>query len=278
MLSNIISQMSGIITSGVERVMCEPQTKTVDTVIFNEIIRVNLNSNYIGGDVCASLVFPVSDLPSTTISYEILLGLYAKYRPEFNLSILAEHASEHAELINDALKEYPKEIQEILRSDILDLTYYFRYNLELWDITQLCLKYDIAPVDVFVALVADASPYGMGAFEFPKTGNYGLAEKARADFQEKLNSFEDSYWFQHNEIYFDYWNGIGVKTGFPKNINTNPMQVNIRRYNERNEYQGYNRIIKLFATRLSSILAAEQHVSEEPHATFNSKSFNSEIQ
>lgn len=270
--------MSGIITSGVERVMCEPQTKTIEIVIFQNLIRVNLSPNYIGGDVCQSLVFPASDVPSTTISYEILLGLYAKYRPEFNLSILAEHASEHAELMNDALKEYPKEIQEILRSDILDLTYYFRYNLELWDITQLCLKYDIAPVDVFVALVADASPYGMGAFEFPKTGNYGLAEKARADFQEKLNSSEDSYWFRHNEIYFDYWNGIGVKSGFPKNINTNPMQVNIHRYNERNEYQGYYRIIKLFATRLSSILAVEQHVSEEPHVTVNSESFNSEIQ
>ena len=266
MLTNIINQMSGIITSGVSAVMgaTEPKNKTVETVIFNEIIRVNLSPNYIGGNVCQSLVFPASDVSSTTVSYETLLELYAKHRPGYNLSGLAEYAAEHSALMNDALKGYPKEIQEILRADILDLTHYHQYNLELWDITQFCLKYDVAPVDVFVALVADASPFGMGAFAFPKTGNHGLAEKARADFQKKLsenNGYFDRDWF----IHFDYWNGIGVKTMFPKDINKHPMQVNIRRYNDRNGYQGYHRIIDLFAGRLSDILAAGQQSEQEAH-------------
>ena len=216
-----------------------------------------MSPNYIGGDVCQNLVFPTSEVPRTTVSYETLLELFQKTRPGYDLSELDERASERVELINGALVEYPKEIQEILRADILDLTHYHQYNLELWDITQLCLKYDVAPVDVFVALVADASPFGMGAFSFPKTGNHGLAEKARADFQKKLsenNGYFDRDWF----IHFDYWNGIGVKTTFPKDIHQHRMQVNIRRYNDRNGYQGYHRIIKLFAARLSDILEPQQ--------------------
>jgi len=251
--------MSGIITSGVSAVMgvAEPQTKTVETVIFNNLIRVNLSPSYIGGDVCQNLIFPASDVPSTTVSYETLLGIFRKHHPGYNLSVLDERASERVELINGALVEYPKEIQEILRADIMDLTHYHQYNLELWDITQLCLKYDVAPVDVFVALVADASPFGMGIFSFPETGNHGLAEKASADFQKKLsenNGYFDRDWF----IHFDYWNGIGVKTTFPKDIHKHPMQVNIRRYNDRNGYQGYHRIIQLFAKCLITSLAQVQ--------------------
>jgi hypothetical protein len=170
---------------------------------------------------------------------------------------LDERASERVELINGALAGYPKEIQEILRADILDLTHYHQYNLELWDITQLCLKYNVEPVDIFVALVADASPFGMGAFSFPKTGNHGLAEKARADFQEKLGR-NNGYFDRDNNIHFDYWNGIGIKTSFPKDIHQHPMQVNIRRYNDRNGYQGYHRIIQVFAARLSDSLAPQQ--------------------
>ncbi len=262
MLSNLINQMSGIINTGVSAIMntTEQKTKTVETVIFQNIIRVNLSPEYIGGDVCQSLVFPASEVPNTIVSYETLLGLYQKHRPGYDLSVLDERASERVELINGALKPYPKEIQEILRADILDLTHYHQYNLELWDITQLCLKYDVAPVDIFIALVADASPFGMGAFAFPATGNHGLAEKARADFQKKLNAnngYFDRDWF----IHFDYWNGIGVKTMFPKDINKNPMQVNIRRYNDRNDYQGYHRIIKLFAGCLSNILEQQKTAS-----------------
>lgn len=259
MLTNLISQMTEIVNTGVSAVMgaTEPKTKTVETVIFQNLIRVNLTSGYIGSVVCESLVFPTSDVPSTIVSYETLLGLYAKHRLGYNLSGLAEYAAEHSALMNDALKGYPKEIQEILRADILDLTHYFQYNLELWDITQLCMKYDVAPVDVFVALVADASPFGMGAFSFPKTGNHGLDEKARADFLKKLSE-NNGYFARDWFIHFDYWNGIGVKTMFPKDINKNPMQVNIRRYNDRNGYQGYHRIIKLFAARLSDILEQQQ--------------------
>ena len=261
MLTNLIDQVIGIVTSGVAAVIgsvpSDPQTKTVETVIFQNLIRVNLTSGYIGSVVCESLVFPISEVPNTTVSYETLLGLYAKQRPGYDLSELDERASERVELINGALVEYPKEIQEILRADILDLTHYFQYNLELWDITQLCLKYDVAPVDVFVALVADASPFGMGAFSFPKTGNHGLAEKARADFQKKLSE-NNGYFYRDWFIHFDYWNGIGVKTMFPKDIHQHRMQVNIRRYNDRNGYQGYHRIIKLFAARLSDILEPQQ--------------------
>jgi hypothetical protein len=257
MLSNLINNLSGIINSSVSAVMGDDtKTKTIETVIFQNLIRVNLIPKYIGGDICQSLVFPANEVPSTTVSYETLLELFHKYRPGYNLSVLDELASEHTALMNSALEGYPKEIQEILRADILDLAHYHQYNLELWDITQLCIKYDIAPVDVFVALVADASPFGMGALAFPTTGNQGLAEKARADFQEKLaqnKAYFDFEWF----IHFDYWNGIGVKTMFPKDIHQHPMQVNIRRYNDRNGYQGYHRIIKLFAARLSDILAQQ---------------------
>ena len=77
MLTNLINQMSGIVNTGVSAVMgaTEPKIKTVETVIFNNLIRVNLSPNYIGGDVCQSLVFPTSDVPSTTVSYETLLEL-----------------------------------------------------------------------------------------------------------------------------------------------------------------------------------------------------------
>jgi hypothetical protein len=263
MLSNIISQMSGIITSGVDAVMDEQKTKTIETIIFQNLIRVNISPQYICSDVCQSLIFPTGDVPSTTVSYETLLWLYEKYRSGYNLSGLEERAFQQVEMINGALAEYPKEIQEILRSDILDFTHYMQYNLELWDITQLCIKYNITPIDIFVALVADASPFGMGVFTFPKTGKHGLAKRAHTDFKEKLNSPSGRNWFGNNDIYIDYWNGIGVKTAFPKDIQLSPMQVNIQRYNERNDYQGYNRIIKLFASRLSEDLAVETNLSKQ---------------
>jgi hypothetical protein len=228
-----------------------PKTKRVETVIFHDLLRVNIPSHI-------NYEFPAESLPSSVISYDTLAGLLATHRPDYDSSRWNDATSRHAELIGLALSNYDKVVQEILRADILDLTYYYQYNLEDWDITQLCLKYDVAPVDIFVALVADASPFGMGAFAFPATRNHGLADKARADFTDRIIQDSMRFLFPESYIHYDYWNGIGVKTSFPKDINKNSMRVNIRRYNDRNDDQGYYRIIKLFAGRVSANLDAQQ--------------------
>lgn len=234
----------------------QPTTRQVETIIFHGILRVNINPKYFWGGLCEKLVFPIKELPSTIVSYETLAGLLKTHRPELDLSEWNEDNSSHAELINRALDGFDKVVQEILTADILDLTHYFNYNLEKWDITQLCLKYSVEPVDIFVALVGDASPFGMGMFAYPKTGNYNLAEKARDDFMRYLTT-PNNYGADETHINYDYWNGIGVKSQFPKDIHQHPMQVNMRRYNDRNDNLGYYRIINLFADRVSDILAQQ---------------------
>ncbi len=240
----------------------QPTKRQVETVIFHGILRVNISPKYFWGGLCENLVFPADELPSTVVSYKTLAGLLKTHRPEIDLSQWNEDNSRHAELIMQALDGFDKVVQEILRADILDLTHYFNYNLEKWDITQLCLKYSVEPVDIFVALVGDASPFGMGMFAYPKTGTYNLAEKARDDFIKYLTT-PNKYGAAETHIHYDYWNGIGVKNQFPKDIHQHPMQVNMRRYNDRNDNLGYYRIIKLFADRVSANLAQQSRVDLE---------------
>jgi hypothetical protein len=44
-------------------------------------------------------------------------------------------------------------------------------------------------------------------------------------------------------VNYDYWNGIAIKNSFPLDINKNPLKLRMVKYNDRNNYTGYNKII-----------------------------------
>lgn len=135
-------------------------------------------------------------------------------------------------------------IQNRILSDLSNCTVYTR-GLEAWDITHLAKQYQLKSEDVFSALVEDAEPFGMGVFAHRKC-------KA-SDFKQRVE-----YAIQHGSkyVHIDYWNGIGVKSSFPVNINDpdTPLKLAIRRYNDRNGDTGYHRIVKMLYQNLTNRL------------------------
>jgi hypothetical protein len=120
-------------------------------------------------------------------------------------------------------------------SDLSNCTVYTR-GMEDWDITHLAKQYQLQPESVFEALVEDAEPFGMGALSHQK--------RKASDFKQRVE-----YAIQNREkyVHVDYWNGIGVKSSFPVNIDDpeTPLKLAIRRYNDRNADTGYRRIVKM---------------------------------
>lgn len=127
--------------------------------------------------------------------------------------------------------------------DIRDLTH-FECGMDKWDLTHMMRKYKLDSPTIFTALVQDAQPFNMGIYEYD-------AEKMRdpnTKFKEMLAASTNPY------VSIDYWNGIGVKSAFPVDINNDetPFKMNIRRYNDRNNDSGFMRIIVTLLNRIAS--------------------------
>jgi hypothetical protein len=110
------------------------------------------------------------------------------------------------------------------KKEIFDLTFYHS-KFEYWNITNLCRKYNINGKEVFKALC------------------YNYDTNIYDDFDERAN-LETDY------AYFDYYKNQGIKNAFPIDIYKSQFNLNMRRYNDRNFYDGYEKILTLFEEKI----------------------------
>lgn len=133
--------------------------------------------------------------------------------------------------------------QEIFNLTTFDLTYYSK-----WNITNLVRKYNITSKDIFMCLVNNISPYEIGMLSYKDNIDLRKIYETR----EKL---ETKY------VCFDWLNGCAIKNCFPININNDetPFILNMKQYNDRNNYTGYNKIINLIESKLNNPVKFEKY-------------------
>jgi Mor family transcriptional regulator len=143
----------------------------------------------------------------------------------------------HLLYINDWIKEN-KEYTYIL-DDIRDYTY-FENDFEYWNITNMVRKYNLSGREIFNCLVKD---------NLPLMNNMGILSYDRE--QDKKDIIYEDFNKHSDGRYscFDWYNGIGVKNNFPVDIynDDTPFLLNMRRFNDRNFINGYNKILNLIS-------------------------------
>lgn len=183
---------------------------------------------------CISVDTPVDEI----ITYEKYLKIlgaspnkrHIEYIENNNLYL-------HKNLIEGAIgyikKTYGDTSIKNVTDDILNLTFY-DWSCDKWNITNVARKYQFDGFDVFVEFSTRLS----------EENDDKRKEKLLKDFNDK---FMDN---QNNKYaYFDYYDEgmYRMKNSFPKNINDNetPFTLNMRRYDECGEPNGYHKIFKL---------------------------------
>lgn len=116
---------------------------------------------------------------------------------------------------------------------------YYEHGFEKWNITQATQDLNISGEDVFVSLLND-TPSSNQLSLFTYDQKLVKEDALRSEFQ--LREKEDNH---TDQVFFDWYNGIGIKNHFPKR-NGKDFQLNMRRFNDRNNNIGYPRIIGLF--------------------------------
>jgi len=219
--------------------------------------------------------FPLSSFPDNTltIKYTELHSQFIRYKkPVDSLDHINTTTSKYAGLINLALNAYPADIKLSLASELVNRTS-LDYRLELWNITSAIRARGLDSADVFGALIKDAVPYGMGIFSHiaPVIKHADLVTNFRAELAEAKNPINPKSG-KRDYIYVDYWNGIGIKSRFPVDINNpaTPCEINIRRFNDRNDDCGFERIIALLAeNKVLEPVDVSPVIPQEAHAIIN---------
>ncbi len=209
-----------------------PKLSSPKYIVFNSLVKV---LNTLSDD---SFSYPENEIQEV-MDVESLHRLASKYGKSINFSYFQNFAEFTTILITKALEEYDESTKLIILNDILEYTF-FSSN-ESWNITNLCRKYDLEPFDFFYSMVKNAIPYGMGFFSHTKQNN--CYEAIKKQYDEAMSA---------DYAHFDYWNGIGIKCNFPRdayNDNT-PFILNMRRFNERNDNLGYEKIIQMLSTNI----------------------------
>ena len=120
-----------------------------------------------------------------------------------------------------------KDVSTKLKEEIKKNTY-FENSFELWNITKLVRKYNITGKDIFLSMTKD-----------------------NEEFNKK--------WLEKEVIYdykrFDYCNHKAIKNSFSTDINKNETTLNLRRYVERGNFNGYKQLINML----------EEKIKEEPN-------------
>jgi len=187
-------------------------------IIFNNYLK--LSTKQFHYELINTITFK-SDEITDIITIEMLEDISKKYKTTIKLNSYKDMFKEIDYLINMAIKEFKINETEI-KKDILENTFYL--NSDSWNVTNLVRKYKLSSLDIFASFVSDH--------------NFKL-EDIKQDFNN--NKSTNGY------KYFDYYNGIGIKCRFPDDVNINPIDLNMRRYNDRNYNSGYHKIIKLLS-------------------------------
>jgi len=188
--------------------------------------------------------FPAKLIPDETVDIDTLIPLEKKYGRTLYLSGTKSEADRHIKLINSAIRSIcPDDISILLVKDIYENTYY-EEEFEYWNITDLVRKYSLSSFDVFYAMIENALPCNSGIFSFnDKQMNI---DTIKTTFYARIKSSTA------DNVYFDWWNGIGIKCHYPVDVNRTPFKLNMRRFNDRNNNTGYCSIIKLLFGSLSN--------------------------
>ena len=120
-----------------------------------------------------------------------------------------------------------KDVSTKLKEEINKNTY-FENSFELWNITKLVRKYNITGKDIFLSMTKDNEEFNQKWLE-----------------KEVINDYK----------HFDYCNHKGIKNSFSTDINKNKTTLNLRRYVERGNFNGYKQLINML----------EEKITEEPN-------------
>ena len=120
-----------------------------------------------------------------------------------------------------------KNVSTKLKEEIKKNTY-FENSFELWNITKLLRKYNITGKDIFLSMTKDNEEFNKKWLE-----------------KEVINDYKR----------FDYCNHKAIKNSFSIDINKNETTLNLRRYVERGNFNGYKQLINML----------EEKITEEPN-------------
>ena len=120
-----------------------------------------------------------------------------------------------------------KDVSTKLKEEIKKNTY-FENSFELWNITNLVRKYNITGKDIFLSMTKDNEKFNQKWLE-----------------KEVINDYKS----------FDYCNHKAIKNSFSTDINKNETTLNLRRYVERGNFNGYKQLINML----------EEKIKEEPN-------------
>jgi len=120
-----------------------------------------------------------------------------------------------------------KNVSTKLKEEIKKNTY-FENSFELWNITKLLRKYNITGKDIFLSMTKDNEEFNKKWLE-----------------KEVINDYKR----------FDYCNHKAIKNSFSTDINKNETTLNLRRYVERGNFNGYKQLINML----------EEKIKEEPN-------------
>ena len=78
-------------------------------------------------------------------------------------------------------------------------------------------------------------------------------DEEKQNIQELEKTFDTSNKNSDEYVYFDWYNGVGIKNRFPKDIYKSEFKLDMRRFNDRNYDVGYERILALINARIEQI-------------------------
>lgn len=124
-------------------------------------------------------------------------------------------------------KNHLKDVSTKLKEEIKKNTY-FENSFEIWNITKLVRKYNITGKDIFLSMTKNNEEFNQKWLE-----------------KEVINDYKR----------FDYCNHTAIKNSFSTDINKNETTLNLRRYVERGNFNGYKQLINML----------EEKIKEEPN-------------
>jgi hypothetical protein len=229
---------------------------------FGELVKVNVHNLH--KELAKLLQFePTTSHVTDIVQYDVLLKLFNETNRDINrLNYIAENALQNALLIENSIKHISHRHNvsnlsiDMLKKDLEDCTE-FDANCEHWNITNLSRKYDISGKEVCMALVNNSMPYGAGMISFKPD--------VTIDEEYDIKTVENKSGY----VYFDWFNGCGVKNSFPIDIQSDltPFVLNMRRYNDRNYNSGYIKFLSLVLSKLDNPVTFVPYVKQDVEPT-----------
>jgi len=236
--------------------------KSPEYIVFNNMVRVNFTK--VPENIKHNITFFENDVKKT-MDYTDITRLFEKYKRTNEIIDYKNYADNYSENIENSLKIYPNDIQDILMKDVNYLTYFSRY-FEDYNMTNLMRKYQVEPYEIFCFLV---QPFD----KFENTKEFNNTFQKNLDFySDEFLKIKNEHDKQDNYVYFDYYNYVRLKCRIPKKINS-PVTINIRRYANYNNF--YSRLFNMIvykANKNPNLLDNKNYdIFEENHNDYDNK-------